>query len=171
MLYYDELVRGSSDLYDLPGAMGDCYGFDLGGMGDDGDGGTAAFTFSVHNSGQDALCLDGVDVYSVRATSVGGGLVAPSVRCRLPDPVWTEGSSAGPFECSGQPSHLAQVVTQVGILVLRGRSQDFIFAGLGGGQPKFLKFLAKVLRHFNSKNVALFFSFFFFLEGVEYPRN
>ncbi len=104
MLYYDELVRGSSELYSQTGAMGGCYGFDLGG---------GPFRFEVLNTGADALCLDGVDAYSVRATSVFGGLVPPSVRCRLPGPVWTEESQAGPFECSGRPTHLAHVVVQV----------------------------------------------------------
>ena len=71
--------------------MGNCLGFDLANSDDD------ALTFAVINSGGDALCVDGVDVYSARAVAVGGGMVPPSARCRTTKGgVWTERSEAGP---------------------------------------------------------------------------
>ena len=103
-LVYDELVRGTSEIYDQPGALGSCYGFLL-------DRKDHNVYFYIHNTNTDSICLTGVDLFSMREKTL-----YPFVTCQTPGktPIWVTNERQGPFQCqTGNETVITQIESQI----------------------------------------------------------
>ncbi len=102
VLYYDELTTGSSLTYHQPGAMGECHGFDI----DRGQN----LTYSLVNTNSDAICIEGLDIFSMQSFSLH-----PFVHCPAPEEhLWAEEETKGPYPCqSFGATKISQIEMQV----------------------------------------------------------
>ena len=50
------------ELYFFAGALGECYGFEI-------DNEKVNVTYTLHNSNSDAICIEGVDIFSLASQS------------------------------------------------------------------------------------------------------
>lgn len=102
VLYHDELVRGDSRLYNQPGGLGQCFGFEI-------DRSNVTYTL-VNTNTADNICINSMEIFT-RASSN----LYPYVKCNTPSgSLWADNESQGPFPCSNPiETQVSQIETRV----------------------------------------------------------
>ncbi|TRY63775.1 hypothetical protein TCAL_11499 [Tigriopus californicus] len=102
VLYNDELVRGDSRLYNQPGGLGQCYGFEI-------DRSNVSYTL-VNTNTADNVCINSVEIFTKASSNL-----YPYVKCNAPSgSLWADNESKGPYSCSNPIETLvSQIETRV----------------------------------------------------------